>query len=120
MLVVGDLMLDRYISGRVRRISPEAPVPVVRVEDDWSGLGGAANVAANVVALGARCSVVGCVGDDEAGRELRDALHESGIGIDGVLEVKGASHDRQDACHGASPTDCFALIVRTPVTSMAR
>ena len=89
VLVVGDLMLDRYISGRVRRISPEAPVPVVRVEDDWSGLGGAANVAANVVALGARCSVVGCVGDDEAGRELRDALHESGIGIDGVLEVKG-------------------------------
>ena len=89
VLVVGDLMLDRYVSGRVGRISPEAPVPVVRVEDDWSGLGGAANVAANVVALGARCSVVGCVGDDEAGRELRDALRGMGIEIDGVLEVEG-------------------------------
>jgi rfaE bifunctional protein kinase chain/domain len=91
VLVVGDLMLDRYISGRVGRISPEAPVPVVRVEKDWSGLGGAANVAANVVALGARCSVVGCVGDDAAGRELSDALRgmDMDIDIEGVLQVEG-------------------------------
>jgi len=91
VLVVGDLMLDRYISGRVGRISPEAPVPVVRVEKDWSGLGGAANVAANVVALGARCSVVGFVGDDAAGRELSDALRsmDMDIDIEGVLQVEG-------------------------------
>jgi len=89
VLVVGDLMLDRYISGRVGRISPEAPVPVVRVEKDWSGLGGAANVAANVVALGARCSVVGCVGDDAAGQELSDALRGMDIDIEGVLQIEG-------------------------------
>ena len=59
ILVVGDLMLDRYIIGSVDRISPEAPVPVVRVEGESLALGGAGNVAANVVALGARCDVVG-------------------------------------------------------------
>ena len=80
MLVVGDLMLDRYVSGRVTRISPEFPVPVVQVEKKWAGVGGAANVAANVVALGAQCDVVGCVGKDDAGRELRERLDELGVG----------------------------------------
>ena len=61
VLVVGDLMLDRYVSGHVNRVSPEAPVPVVRVDTSESAVGGAGNVAANVTALGARCSVVGCV-----------------------------------------------------------
>ena len=87
MLVVGDLMLDRYISGSVARISPESPVPVVQVEKEWAGVGGAANVAANVVALGARCDVVGCVGNDDAGRELRERLGELGVGIDGLVET---------------------------------
>ena len=59
VLVVGDLMLDRYLTGAVDRISPEAPVPVVRVEEEASAVGGAANVAANVAALGATCHVVG-------------------------------------------------------------
>ena len=72
--VVGDLMLDVYLVGAVSRISPEAPVPVVAVEDEWVALGGAANVAANVVALGAECELVGCVGADAAGRQIRDAL----------------------------------------------
>ena len=85
VLVVGDVMLDRYISGRVARISPEAPVPVVHVEEDSSAVGGAANVAANVVALGAGCAVVGCVGDDEAGRELRGELAELGVDLDGLV-----------------------------------
>ena len=85
VLVVGDVMLDRYISGRVARISPEAPVPVVHVEEDSSAVGGAANVAANVVALGAGSAVVGCVGDDEAGRELRGELEELGIDLDGLV-----------------------------------
>ena len=88
MLVVGDLMLDRYVSGPVTRISPESPVPVVRVEKEWAGVGGAGNVAANIVALGARCDVVGCVGRDDAGRELRDRLEELGVGIDGVVETR--------------------------------
>ena len=87
VLVVGDVMLDRYISGRVARISPEAPVPVVHVEEDSSAVGGAANVAANVVALEAQCAVVGCVGDDEAGRELRGELAELGIELDGLVST---------------------------------
>ncbi|NCG34354.1 MAG: hypothetical protein GWP44_15915, partial [Proteobacteria bacterium] len=56
-------MLDRYVSGHVNRVSPEAPVPVVRVDTSESAVGGAGNVAANITALGARCSVVGCVGE---------------------------------------------------------
>ena len=85
VLVVGDLMLDRYISGTVGRISPEAPVPVVHVEEDSSAVGGAANVAANVVALGARCALVGCVGEDEAGQEMRAELSELGVDLDGLI-----------------------------------
>ena len=74
VLVVGDLMLDRYVSGSVTRISPESPVPVVQVEKEWASVGGAANVAAKLVALGAQCDVVGCVGSDDAGHELRERL----------------------------------------------
>ncbi len=87
VLVVGDLMLDRYVSGSVTRISPESPVPVVQVTKEWAGVGGAANVAANVVALGAQCDVVGCVGSDDAGRELRERLRELGVGIEGLVET---------------------------------
>jgi rfaE bifunctional protein kinase chain/domain len=72
--VVGDLMLDVYLVGAVSRISPEAPVPVVHVAEEWVALGGAANVAANVVALGAACELVGCVGNDGAGMQIRAAL----------------------------------------------
>jgi D-beta-D-heptose 7-phosphate kinase/D-beta-D-heptose 1-phosphate adenosyltransferase len=87
VLVVGDLMLDRYVAGPVTRISPESPVPVVQVEKEWAGVGGAANVAANVVALGARCDLVGCVGTDDAGRELRERLGALGVGIEGLVET---------------------------------
>lgn len=86
VLVVGDLMLDRYITGDVDRISPEAPVPVVRVESESHAVGGAGNVAANVTALGARCDVVGLVGDDEGGRTLEDALGRAGVGVEGLVE----------------------------------
>ncbi len=85
VLVVGDLMLDRYVTGRVERISPEAPVPVVRVEAESSAVGGAANVAANAVALGARCGVVGCGGQDEHGRTLREALQALGVDTEGLV-----------------------------------
>lgn len=73
-LVVGDLMLDIYLRGDASRISPEAPVPVVRVTEEWRALGGAGNVVANVRALGAGCAVVGCVGADPAGDALREEL----------------------------------------------
>jgi rfaE bifunctional protein kinase chain/domain len=76
LAVIGDLMLDEYISGDVSRISPEAPVPVVRVTDHRVALGGAANVAANVTALGASCDLVGFLGADAAGEKLKGALRE--------------------------------------------
>lgn len=88
VLVVGDLMLDRYLSGSASRISPEAPVPVVRVTQEWVTLGGAGNVAANVVGLGASCVVAGAVGADSAARELRETLRAFGIDDAGVIEVE--------------------------------
>jgi D-beta-D-heptose 7-phosphate kinase/D-beta-D-heptose 1-phosphate adenosyltransferase len=89
VLVVGDIMLDRYLRGAASRISPEAPVPVVRISEEWRALGGAANVAANVVTLGASCVLAGTVGRDAAADEVRDALRATGIGAEGVVEVAG-------------------------------
>ena len=88
VLVVGDLMLDRYITGAVERISPEAPVPVVLVEDESVAVGGAGNVAANVAALGASCRVVGCIGRDTAGRDLQSALTSLGVQTDGLVATE--------------------------------
>ena len=79
VLVVGDAMLDRYWHGSVDRISPEAPVPVVRVTREEERIGAAANVAYNVVTLGAQASFLGVVGDDEPGRRLEAMLRETGI-----------------------------------------
>jgi D-glycero-beta-D-manno-heptose-7-phosphate kinase len=79
VLVVGDVMLDRYWFGDVSRISPEAPVPVVKVERSEERPGGAANVARNIAALGARVSLLSVVGTDEAGRSLTRLLSEAGI-----------------------------------------
>lgn len=84
-LVVGDLMLDVYLRGTASRISPEAPVPVVRVQEEWRALGGAANVASNVVALGAAAELVGLVGADRSGEDLLDEIDRLGIGRRGVL-----------------------------------
>jgi D-beta-D-heptose 7-phosphate kinase/D-beta-D-heptose 1-phosphate adenosyltransferase len=86
-LVVGDLMLDRYLAGAVDRISPEAPVPVVLVEEESAAVGGAGNVAANLAALGAFCGVVGCVGRDAPGDVLRAQLGALGISTGGVAEA---------------------------------
>ncbi|MES3024134.1 MAG: D-glycero-beta-D-manno-heptose-7-phosphate kinase [Pseudomonadota bacterium] len=79
ILVVGDVMLDRYWFGDVSRISPEAPVPVVRIERREERLGGAANVARNAAALGAHCGLLGVVGADEAGAQVAQLLLDSGI-----------------------------------------
>ncbi|MDB5943955.1 MAG: ADP-heptose synthase-like protein [Ramlibacter sp.] len=79
VLVVGDAMLDRYWHGAVDRISPEAPVPVVKVSREEERVGAAANVAYNVITLGARASFLGVVGDDEPGRKLEALLRETGI-----------------------------------------
>lgn len=79
VLVVGDAMLDVYLSGSVDRVSPEAPVPVVRVESERSAPGGAANVAMGVAALGCTCRLVAATGDDPAGRVLADHLEAAGV-----------------------------------------
>ncbi len=79
LLVVGDVMLDRYWFGEVNRISPEAPVPVVKVERQEERLGGAANVARNAVSLGAVAALLSVVGDDDAGRSLARLLEEGMI-----------------------------------------
>jgi len=84
VVIVGDAMLDVYLRGDVERISPEAPVPVVRVRETKHALGGAANVAQNVAAAGAGCTLVAAVGDDAAGRTLRamlGAVHHDGASL---------------------------------------
>jgi D-beta-D-heptose 7-phosphate kinase/D-beta-D-heptose 1-phosphate adenosyltransferase len=90
-LVVGDVMLDEYVWGQVNRISPEAPVPVVDVRRRTYVPGGAANVAAGIAALGGRPLVGGVVGDDLAATQLREALAERGLELDGLLSVAGRS-----------------------------
>ena len=82
ILVVGDLMLDRYWHGDTNRISPEAPVPVVKVDNIEDSPGGAANVALNIAALGAACSLSGVIGEDTTGEILTQALQSAGIQCD--------------------------------------
>src|SRR5690349_13714040 len=91
IVVVGDAMLDVYLSGDVERISPEAPVPVVRVRERKYALGGAANVAQNVVAIGARCDLVSAVGDDRAAEILRGMLDELAAGSASLVTVGRAT-----------------------------
>jgi len=81
ILVAGDAMLDRYWFGSVDRISPEAPVPILRIEDIEERAGGAANVAMNVAALGAGCTLVGVIGDDGAARSLRGVLEQAAVSV---------------------------------------
>jgi len=85
IVVLGDVMLDEFVWGDVTRISPEAPVPVVDVRRESIHLGGAANVLANLITLGATSVVIGVIGDDEPGRRLRDNLNSLGAGLDGLI-----------------------------------
>lgn len=87
ILVIGDLILDHYIWGRVDRISPEAPVPIVEVSRESSHLGGAANVARNIVSLGGEASVIGIIGQDRAGERLVSMLEAEGIPCGGIFET---------------------------------
>jgi D-beta-D-heptose 7-phosphate kinase/D-beta-D-heptose 1-phosphate adenosyltransferase len=85
ILVIGDVMLDRFVRGKVTRISPEAPVPVVHVTGETAHVGGAANVARNLAEFGIRASVCGIIGDDTAGRELAALLRQGGIDTRGLV-----------------------------------
>ena len=90
VVVYGDVMLDEFVWGESSRISPEAPVPVVDIQRESVHLGGAGNVLANLVSLGARASVIGVVGDDRAGERLRAELREAGAGTANDLVIDGA------------------------------
>ena len=85
ILIVGDIILDEFVWGDTSRISPEAPVPVVLVERESLMPGGAANVASNICALGAKAYLVGAVGRDEHGRRLEKILKEKGVDLEGVI-----------------------------------
>ncbi|MBF0427256.1 MAG: D-glycero-beta-D-manno-heptose-7-phosphate kinase, partial [Magnetococcales bacterium] len=87
ILVIGDVMLDRYLWGQVQRISPEAPVPIVRLTRESEGLGGAANVAMNLARLGVRPRMAGLIGSDADGQRLRQALEQAGVDAALVQEV---------------------------------
>ena len=89
IVVVGDIMIDRYLVGDTERLSPEAPVPVVLVRERHAALGGAANVAANVAALGAHCRLVGVVGDDGDGAAIRQELAVARLEDRHVLTLAG-------------------------------
>lgn len=91
ILVIGDLMLDRYIYGAVRRLSPEAPVPIVLVSDEKNMAGGAANVARNIKALGARTTACGIAGNDQSGRQLLSVMRRDGIGTANVITAPGTT-----------------------------
>ncbi len=96
VLVVGDLMLDRYWHGGTSRISPEAPVPVVHVNENEERAGGACNVALNIATLGAQCTVMGLCGDDDAANRLEDILQHAGVNSD-VCTYAGKCHRHQAA-----------------------
>lgn len=89
VLVVGDFMLDTYTTGKIKRISPEAPVSVLHVQKEESRPGGAGNVVLNLISLGAKVSAIGRIGYDYAGEQLRDALECEGVDIEGMIVQKG-------------------------------
>jgi len=85
LAVLGDVMLDEFLWGKVDRISPEAPVPVVQIKKETWKPGGAANVASNLVALGAKATIFGVIGYDGSGRRLRETLERENIGTEGLI-----------------------------------
>lgn len=95
ILVVGDFMLDRYVYGDAERISPEAPVPILRVVRQEAALGGSGSVVADVAALEAQVSCVGVIGDDADGRVIEDLLRKAGADPSGLLRISGRPTTRK-------------------------
>jgi rfaE bifunctional protein kinase chain/domain len=88
VLVIGDVMVDAYLLGKVERISPEAPVPIVAVDKKEYRLGGAANVALNLAALGAKPILCSVIGEDIEGNEFMQLLEQSGLNPSGIVRSK--------------------------------
>ncbi len=95
LIVLGDMMLDEFIWGEVRRISPEAPVPVVEVKRETLQAGGAGNVVSNLIELGAAAIPVGIIGDDEGGSRMRDLFLHRGAEVSSLLTVPGRPTTRK-------------------------
>ena len=89
VLVIGDLMIDHYISGTASRLSPEAPVPIVNVKKESTTLGGAGNVVENLVALGAHVAVAGVIGNDASGRQLLEMMEREGVKTNAIIMDSG-------------------------------
>lgn len=94
ILVIGDVMLDTYFTGDVKRISPEAPVPVFRKKKERSVLGGAANVAANLVAAGQNVSMMSMVGNDDTGKRLKAVFNEQGVDTSLVISLNRSTTEK--------------------------
>jgi len=90
-LVIGDIMLDEYINGDVKRLSPEAPVPIVNINDNVHKIGGAGNVALNLLGLGIKTVIVGEIGNDNSGEILKDLFKENGMSTKHLLKKKGST-----------------------------
>src|SRR5271169_5137383 len=86
--VIGDYMIDTYTTGKVRRISPEAPVSVLHVQKEESRPGGAGNVVLNLISLGANVVAIGRVGHDNAGKSIISLLADEGVNTDGIVYQK--------------------------------
>ena len=108
ILLVGDVMLDRYVWGDVERISPEAPIPILRIERQEHRLGGAGSVASMLAALGAQTILAAVVGDDDEGRTVGELLDNLEINRRLVLTVDDRCHDRQGAAPGPCPAPLSA------------
>ena len=102
ILVVGDLMLDRYVEGEVERISPEAPVPVLRQAREYARPGGAANVAMNLAGLGCQTFLCGRLGNDADGTVLRGSMAEAQVNTEAVLTCQAATSRRDSVPSGKS------------------
>ena len=86
LIVVGDIIMDEYIWGDVSRISPEAPVPVVDIQEETKMLGGAANVLNNIASLGGKAILCGVIGDDQTGEEIVERMRRQGLRTDGIIK----------------------------------
>ncbi len=129
VLVVGDVMLDRFIWGQVKRISPEAPVPIVQVTRESLHAGGAGNVVTNIRALGGQVIVCGVIGHDQHGRRLVQELVASGAEVNGVLisrtistisKTRIIAHSQQVVRLDREPTEVFDSRVRARLRAFVR
>ena len=101
ILIVGDVMLDKYYFGKVERISPEAPVPIVNIVTEESRLGGASNVANNISSLGGQATLCGAVGYDFFGKEIERMAHRNSHGV----HQNRATHDHESPRYRRTPTN---------------